>query len=73
MCVCVCGCAGSLLPCTGFSLVMERGGGFFIEVCRLFIAQAPLVAEHGPLEQAGFSTLSLWALELRPSTCVAGA
>lgn len=71
MCVCVWLC-WVFVAVHRVSLVMERGGGFFIEVCRLFITGS-LVAGHGPLEQAGFSTLSLWALELRPSTCVAGA
>ena len=39
-------CAGSLLLCTGFSLVVMRQGYSLVSVLGLLIAVASLVAEH---------------------------
>ena len=41
------GCAGSLLP-VGVSLVAASRGCSLVVVCRLLIAGASLIADHGP-------------------------
>ena len=62
-------CAGSPLPCKGFSQVAGSGVYSPVAVLRLFIAVASHVAEHGL--QGAWISCGTWALEHRLSSLVA--
>ena len=58
-----------LCCCAGFSLVAASGGYFLAAAHKLLIAVASLVAEHGALGPAGFSSCNSRAREQRLSSC----
>ena len=55
-----------LCCCLGFTLLVVSRGYSLVAACGLFIAAAPLVAEHGHM---GFSSCGSWALEHRLNSC----
>ena len=62
------GCVGSLLLCTGFSLVAESGGYSLLQ-CAGFSLWWLLLLRSMGCRHAGFSSCGVWALECRLNSC----